>query len=70
MSYVKHKHAYIAGIGTLRANSRRLTIPTEKVEALNDYFHSVFFSPADGSTLNSHRQPNAMPNMCLPSLQS
>jgi hypothetical protein len=41
-AYVKQKRSDNSGVGTLRVNSKLITDPTEKAEALNKQFHSVF----------------------------
>ena len=41
-AYVKQKRSDNSGVGTLRVNSRLITDPTQKAEALNHKFHFVF----------------------------
>lgn len=62
-TYVKHKRSDNAGIGTLRSNGKLITNPTDKAEALNAQFQSVF-STQSAEPIKQPTEDNlSMPNI-------
>lgn len=57
--YIKHRRLDDSGIGTLRVNSKLVANPTEKAEALNQQFRSVFMPVTDVLLVGvGHNQPH------------
>ena len=61
-AYVKQKRSDNSGVGTLRVNSKLITDPTEKAEALNRQFHSVF-NPAFSPIPDNNKSTSDMPEI-------
>ena len=62
-NYVKHRRSDNSGIGTLRVGGRLITDPSEKAEALNQQFRSVFNKNPSHQYSDSPNNNSKMPHI-------